>query len=108
MSLHDVMAMDLDAMLGDVAHGFSLTARLDNYPVRGILSKEFVEINGAESYAPTFRVAEAALLTGKASDIRHADTLWIDEPMPTGTTRYTVRGVQPDGLGEVLLILEKF
>lgn len=65
--------------------------------VHGIFDAGYAEPMGvAESYSPTLTVRAA-----QTPAIKHGDTLVV-----SGTT-YKVRGVQPDGTGITVLILEK-
>lgn len=107
MSLHDLMARDLDHIMSDTAHGFAVPADLAGRPVTGVLDREYVEVQGVESHRPVLRVAEAALPGGRATNVRHGQAVTVHEPQPRGAQRYTVAGVQPDGTGEVVLILQE-
>lgn len=69
----------------------------DPVPVNGIFDKAYVDPLGVvEGAAPVFTCAAASVPA-----VKHGDALTID-----GTT-YTVRGVEPDGTGVVLLRLEE-
>lgn len=107
MSLHDLMAQDLAHVLGDTAHGFAVHATIAGWPVTGILDREYVEALGTESRRPVLRVQEAALPGQRASNARHGQAVVVEEPMPRGRQRYTVAGVQPDGVGEVVIVLQE-
>jgi len=106
MSLHALMAADLAHITTDTGHGFALAARLDGqHDVPGLLDREYVEVLGAESRGPVFTCAEAHLPGADAANVRHGAVLVVQTT--TGPVRYTVRGVQPDGHGEVRLVLEE-
>lgn len=64
--------------------------------VSGIPDDEYVDAQGVESSGPVFRCA-----ADDVSGVAHGDALEISG------TPYTVHGVQPDGTGEMLLILEE-
>lgn len=63
--------------------------------VNGIFDREFVEINGKESYSPVFNYASGGLC-----DVDKGAKLTVDGAV------YTVQGNQPDGTGMTRLILE--
>ena len=107
MSLHDLMASDLAAITHDTAHGFAREARLaGRYRVRGLFDEDYIEIGGAEGRGPAFTCAESDLPDGLAGNVRHGDELIVQATR--GALRYSVVGVQPDGHGEVRLLLEEF
>jgi len=75
---------------------FGSEASWSGATVRGLFEDGYSEVLDTEGHAPTF-TCRSADVTG----IAHGDTLSID------STSYTVRGVQPDGAGITLLILER-
>lgn len=106
MSLHDIMAADLAHITGDTEHGHALPARLGEHHISGILAYETTEtIPGALKEGYTFRVAEAALPGRLATDNDWGTTLTVFRAPPRNACRYTVESIQPEGDGEVLLIL---
>ncbi len=108
MSLHERMARDLEAITGDVAHGFALRAELAGHPITGLLTWEEAEpAPGLPTMRCTFRVAESAMPADKARSTVYGATLVVHEPQPYGTRRYTVQSVQPESFGEVLLVLKE-
>lgn len=68
----------------------------DARTVNGIFENAYVVVAGVESRRPVFRCAE-----GDLPVLKHNDELDID-----GST-YTIVEPRPDGVGTVLLILEK-
>lgn len=76
---------------------FGSAATLNGAAVNGILDKEYAEPLGnmAQAYAPTFMCAAADI-----PSVAHGQALIV-----AGVT-YKVRGVEPDGVGVVLLRLE--
>lgn len=106
MSLHDLMTADLAHITGDTGHGFATRARLaGRHDVPGLLDREYTDVLGVESRGPVFTCAESSLPNASAANVRHGDALVVY--LATGAISYTVRGVQPDGHGEVRLILEE-
>lgn len=77
---------------------FAVAATLQGVPVTGIFDAEYIEPLGnlVEGRQPVF-LAELATMPAVAQ----TQTLVI------GATTYTVRGVEPDGTGVVLLRLEE-
>ncbi len=76
---------------------FATAATVGAATVNGIFDESFVEINGVESLSPTFYCASADVTANSMAD---------GTAITIGGTGYTVRGVQPDGSGMTLLILE--
>lgn len=64
--------------------------------VNGILDNTYVDALGVESSSPVFHCAASDV-----SGVAHGDALTVSG------TGYTIHGVQPDGTGQVLLILEE-
>jgi len=73
-------------------HPSSVTTTID-----GIFDKEYVELNGVESYSPVFTCQ-----TSDVPNVKHGARMTIN------LINYTVVGVQPDGTGVVQLILEVY
>jgi len=103
-------ADDLAAMLEDQDTGtYSPQAYAGQHPsskstlINGVFLKDFVELNGVESYSPVFDCA-----TSDVSDAAHGAKLTVHPDGTESTTDviYTVRGVQDDGVGITRLILE--
>lgn len=65
--------------------------------INGIFDREYVEINGVESYSPVFIC--------QSSDVPNANH---GARMTINSIVYTVVGVQPDGAGISMLILELY
>lgn len=87
------MTEDFTVFFNVEEHG--TTASYDGTDIVGVFDREYADVLGMEASAPTFTCA--------ASDVpgvAHNDTLTIDGDV------YTVRSVQPDGTGVVVLILE--
>lgn len=105
MTLKTDIAADLSTMLDNDEFADAATYSAKVYAsvhpssksttVDGIFDKDYVEINGVESYSPVFDCA-----TPDVSDATHGAKLTINSVV------YTVRGVQPDGTGMTRLILE--
>lgn len=77
---------------------FGTSAFFGSTCITGILDNEYLVSGsdlGVESTSPAFTCK-----TSDVSCVSHGDTLNI------GTDEYTVRGVQPDGTGMTVLILE--
>lgn len=75
---------------------FGIVATYQGSSINGIFDFQFVEINGVEATRPTF------LTTVKdMPDNPHDNTIVID------SINYTIIGHQPDGVGIILLILER-
>jgi hypothetical protein len=76
---------------------FASAATWNGAPVNGIFDRAYSEPLGnvAEAYGPVFQCAAADVPT-----VAHGDALIVDGAV------YTVRGVEPDGTGVVLLRLE--
>jgi len=64
--------------------------------VNGILDSDYVEIAGVEAKRPVFMC-----LASDVSGVVHGKTLTAN------STSYVVRGVQPDGTGLTMLVLEE-
>lgn len=85
----------------DTMHGFAVravftdTSASASYLVDGIFDNDYVEVTNTETSGPAFHCQSA-----KVPNVAHGDTLLID------ATTYTVRGVQADGTGVTVLILE--
>ncbi len=113
MTLKGDMVADLAAMLDTDEFASSGTyspkAYATQHPsnksttVNGIFDHDFVEINGVEAYNPIFSCA-----TEDLCDVSHGAKLTIHtgQKKSTKDVTYTIRGVQPDGTGLTLLILE--
>jgi hypothetical protein len=77
--------------------GFAVTATLAGVTVTGIFDAQYYEPLGeVQGRQPMFM-----LPTASASSAAHGQSLVI------GATTYTVRGVEPDGTGVTVLILEE-
>ena len=87
------MTEDYTAFFNATEHG--TTALYNAANVIGIFEDRYVEVSGVESVKPTF-TCSAAEVTG----IAHGSTITINALV------YTVKGVQPDGTGVVLLVLQ--
>lgn len=89
MSFEEDLSEFLDA--GD----FAVSAIIGAASVEGIFDRQYVEVNGMESYRPTFLCAAAdvaAIARGAAINVEGA--------------AFELAEQQPDGTGMVLLILE--
>lgn len=77
---------------------FAVAATLNGVAVNGIFDAEYSEPLGnlAEGRAPIFTCALSSI-----PSVTHGQTLVI------GAASYTVRGVEPDGTGVVVLRLEE-
>ena len=74
---------------------FAVAATYLGSTVNGISDSQFVELNGVESFKPTFLV-----LATDVPDNPHDQTIVIE------SINYLIVGHQPDGTGMLLLILE--
>jgi len=96
-------ASDISSMLDEQDTGtYSPLAYAGVHPssksasVPGIFLKDFVMINDVETYSPVFDCA-----TSDVSNATNGAKLTLNGVV------YTVRGVQPDGIGLTRLILEE-
>lgn len=99
-------ANELPAMLGDwdeaqytpegYPHQSSKTVTIN-----GIHDRDYVEDSGAISSQPNFRCASADV-----SDASNGAKLTVDDEHGV-SVNYTIRGIEPGGLGLTYLLLEK-
>ncbi len=75
---------------------FAVEATHDGSTLLGILDREYVEVGNIEGEHPVFQCAESSVTTAQ-----HGDTITIDG------TAYTIVGIQPDGTGTVILVLQE-
>ncbi len=76
---------------------FGVSATYDgSTTVKGLIDRRYIEALGGEAEHPVFICREADI-----SGVVHGKTLVAN------STSYTVRGVQPDGSGMILLVLRE-
>ncbi len=73
------------------------TFTVDGVSVSGVFGREYVEVNGMESYSPVF--------TCQTADVAHAAIGDVATSESDGVN-YTIRSIQPDGTGISALVLE--
>lgn len=88
------MTEDFTAFFNTDEHATAAT--YEGSTVNGVFDREYSAVLGLEANTPTFTCDESDV-----SDIAHGDTITIDG------TDYTVREIQPDGTGVVVLVLEE-
>lgn len=94
MTLSTDLTGDLPAMLD--TDEFAVAATIGAGTVDGIFDNAFVSVEGIEGTHPIF-LCEAS----EVSSVVHDNTVVI------GAVTYKVKGIEPDGTGMTMLILEK-
>jgi hypothetical protein len=90
------MQEDLSAFFGDFAVCFELSS---GGSVKGIVDAPFVSVG--EGAAVESSAVSLIVKTCDVEDVVHGDIGELDE------VEYTVRGIEPDGLGVTVLRLER-
>lgn len=95
MSFADHILDDLDAFV-DVDNGFAVEALIGGETVTGIFDAEYAERLNTAGTAPVFMC-------------KSADAAGIEQgyEVVIGDSDYTVVGIEPDGTGMTMLVLEE-
>ena len=73
----------------------------DTWDVYGVLEREYADVGGVESYHPVLTCRETDTTRHATHSVDHGTTLQAD------SGSYTIVGLQPDGTGLVVFVLEE-
>ena len=87
--------------LTDLGEDVKITNGAASVQTRGIFQRQFVEVGNVESYHPTVQVCTHVLPVEGGTSVMRDDTIEVS------AGEFTVIGVQTDGDGFTLLVLQE-